>query len=116
MSDDVLASFLLDENVDRAVGTFLRADGYPVTHVVDVISPGADDVEDILPYAVDNDLVIVTKDTDFLTVDPTDHAGVCFIDDHRIAAYDVANAIVRILEAVPDRDHLRGVVYVDSWR
>lgn len=115
MTDSGLPSFLLDENVERQVGAYLRAEGFDAEHVVDVFAPGADDVTDIVPYAADRDLVIVTKDTDFLTMDPATHAGVCFVESHRRSAYDVATAIVQIVEAVPDRDHLRGTVFVDSW-
>lgn len=52
----------------------------------------------------------MTKDTDFLTMDPSAHAGVLFVGDHRTTAYEIATAIVRLVDAVPDWEHLREVV------
>jgi len=58
--------FLLDENVDPKVATYLEKEGLFAVHVRDALERGADDEDDILPYARAHDLVVVTSDvTDF---------------------------------------------------
>lgn len=115
-ADDRSVSVLVDENVERQVLAYLGAEGHEGSHVVDVLEPGAADRSEIAPYAREHDLVIVTKDTDFLAMAQSEHAGVLFIGDHGASAYETATAIMRVIDAVPDRDHLQGVVFVDSWR
>lgn len=53
-------SFLVDENTGKQVVDELAND-YTVEHVVEVLWPGADDFNDILPYARAHDRVIITK-------------------------------------------------------
>ena len=108
-------SVLLDENADRQVLAYLRAEDHEGEHVVDALSAGVADHGDIAPYARERGHVVVTKDTDFLAMDEDSHAGVFFIDDHALTAYEIATAIIRLVDAVGDRETLRGVVFVDSW-
>ncbi|MCH7661736.1 MAG: DUF5615 family PIN-like protein [Euryarchaeota archaeon] len=68
-------SVLCDENVDKQVLTYLRKNGHSGEHVVDVLRPG---VDDIVPYALENDLFILTKDDDFLAMDTDKYTGVLF--------------------------------------
>jgi predicted nuclease of predicted toxin-antitoxin system len=112
---DQAVSFLLDENVERQVLAYLRAEGYEGTHVVDALDTGAEDATEIAPYALNHDAVIVTKDTDFLAMDSSEHAGIFFVANHERSAYEIATAILRVLEAIPDRDHLRTVVFTGDW-
>ena len=109
--------FLLDENVERAVGTYLHEHGYRVDHVVSVLEPGVDDVADILPYASAEDLILVTKDvSDFSALSPTDHEGLILINSHRLTVTEMGAAILRIVEAYPSRDALRDhVEFLDQW-
>ena len=58
-------SVLLDENVDRQVLAYLRAEGHEGEHVVDALDTGVADRGDIAPYARKRDHVVVTKDTGF---------------------------------------------------
>ena len=55
-------SVLCDENVDRDVISYPESGGHHGEHVVDTLSPGANDETDVAPYARENDLVILTKD------------------------------------------------------
>jgi predicted nuclease of predicted toxin-antitoxin system len=58
--------FLLDENIDPKTVTYLEKEGIHAEHVRDALWTGADDMADIIPYARDEELVIVTSDvTDF---------------------------------------------------
>ena len=107
-------SVLLDENVDGVLA-YLRAEGHEGEHVVDALDAGVADHGDIAPYAREHDHVVVTKDTDFLAMDEENHVGVFFIDDHALTAYEIATAIIRLVDAVGDRDSLQGVVFVDNW-
>ena len=109
-------SVLLDENVERQVLTYLEAAGHDGEHVVDVLGPGVEDSETIAPYAKEHDHVVITKDTDFLAMEPESHAGVFFVENHRQTAYEIATGVVRAVDAVPNRDSLRGTVFVDDWR
>ena len=108
-------SVLLDENVDRQVLAYLRAEGYQGEHVVDALGPGAEDATDIAPYAEQHDHVIVTKDTDFLSMGGDAHSGIFFVENHRLSAYQIATSILGIVDAVPDRGHLKRVYFLDDW-
>ena len=107
-------SVLIDENVDGVLA-YLRAEGHGGEHVVDALDAGVADHDDIAPYADEHDHVVVTKDTDFLAMSEEEHAGIFFVNDHGLTAYEIATAIIRAVDAVGDRETLRGVVFVDSW-
>lgn len=108
-------SVLLDENVERQVLTYLRTEGIEGEHVVDALTPGVEDADEIAPYAKECDHVLVTKDTDFLAMDVNDHAGVFFVVNHRQSAFDIAMSIVHVRDIVGDRDSLRGIIFLDEW-
>lgn len=107
--------FLLDENIDRAVRDHLQRDGYRADHVVDVLEPGVGDMPDVLPYATDHDLVIVTKDvSDFGALDETQHRGLILVFDHRLTGREIATGIGNIVAAYPSRE-LFHREQVDAW-
>lgn len=108
-------AFLLDENIGRTVQQTLADRGYPVDHVVDVLTPGADDLPDVLPYARENDLVVVTKDySDFSAIE--DHEGILLIVDHAYPPHTVVDAIEEIIDTYPSRDAFRSQQeYLDRW-
>ena len=105
---------LLDENFDRQVIAYIETEGHYGEHVVDVLDSGAEDAADIAPYARSDDLLVLTKDTDFLETDEDDHAGVLFLVDYRRSAHGIASALITIADVFPDREHLRGIEYVDN--
>jgi predicted nuclease of predicted toxin-antitoxin system len=109
--------FLLDENVSRTVEGELDGRGFSVEHVVDALGPGVDDLPDILPYARDNDCVVVTKDySDFGAITEDDHRGVVLIADHAHEPHEVATAIENIVGAYPSRDAFRSQTeFLDDW-
>lgn len=53
--------FLIDENVARQTAGYLEAEGIRGEYVSDALFPGADDFDDILPYARTEDLIVVTN-------------------------------------------------------
>ena len=105
-------SVLCDENIDRQVIAHLEKAGHTGTHVVDVFDPGVDD-EQIAAHARDRDLLVLTKDTDFLSMDREDHAGVLFLVDHRLSAYEIATIVLEVAGSHA-LEELRGVTYLTS--
>lgn len=109
--------FLLDENIDIVVRDLLKEHCHRAAHVVDVLEPGVDDMPDILPYAREHDLVIVTKDvSDFGSLDDSVHCGLIFVFNHRLSGREIATGIQGIVKAYPSRDAFRAYrEQVDDW-
>jgi predicted nuclease of predicted toxin-antitoxin system len=70
--------FLIDEHIDHAIAVALRLRGYDVLTLVDAHLLGADDLQSILPYALAESRVLVTRDADFLALHARgdSHAGI----------------------------------------
>jgi len=109
--------FLLDENVGRSVAEELASRGYRAELVVDVLAPGVADHTEVLPYARDRDLVVVTKDySDFSALAPDEHKGVILVAQHQHGAVEMADGIDAIADAYPSRDSFRGCQeFLDAW-
>lgn len=108
--------FLLDENVDPKVATYLSKEDVYAEHVREVLGQGADDEADILPYVREHDLVVVTSDvTDFAPLPADDHAGVVLLHDDTMAAYRVASGLLSLVDTYPDRDAFGGREILDAW-
>lgn len=108
--------FLLDENVDPKTATYLRKEGVHVEHVRDALELGADDEDDILPYAREHDLVVVTSDvSDFGALRPGDHAGVVLLYDDTMPAYRIASGLLAMVDAYPGREAFGGREELDPW-
>jgi predicted nuclease of predicted toxin-antitoxin system len=108
--------FLLDENVDPKVATYLEKEELFAVHVRDTLGQGADDEDDVIPYAREHDLVIVTSDVkDFGGLPTTDHAGVVLLYDDTMPAYRVASALLTMVDAYPGRDAFAGREELDQW-
>jgi len=109
--------FFLDENVGRTVAQQLTRRGHHVDLVVDVLEPGVSDHTDILPYARNHDLVVVTKDcSDFSGLPPSDHEGLVLVANHAHTPVELAAAIDELVDAYPSREAFRGQKeFVDDW-
>lgn len=108
--------FLLDENIDPKVATYLDKEGLYAEHVRDSLEQGADDEDDVLPYALEHDLVVVTSDVkDFADLPRESHAGVVLLYDDTMPAYRVASAIITLVETYPSRDAFAGREELDGW-
>ncbi len=70
--------FLIDEHIDHAIAMALKLRGLDVLIVADANLLGADDSTEILPFALRENRVLVTRDADFLALDAsgTPHAGI----------------------------------------
>ena len=106
--------FLLDENIDPKTVIYLEKEWVEAEHVREVLGQGADDEGDILPYARNNDRVIVTSDvTDFGTTG--DDVAVVLLHDDTTPAHRVAAGLVTLVEAYPGRDAFSGREALDAW-
>lgn len=108
--------FLLDENIDPKVATYLDKEELFAVHVRDTLGQGADDEAEVLPYARDNDLIVVTSDvTDFGDLPSEEHAGVVLLYDDTMPAYRIASALITMVDAYPGRDAFAGREELDAW-
>jgi predicted nuclease of predicted toxin-antitoxin system len=108
--------FLLDENIDPKVATYLDKENLSAIHVRDALGQGADDEDDILPYATERDLIVVTSDvTDFGTLPDEVHPGIVLLYDDTMPAYRVASALIAMVDAYPGRDVFAGHEELDAW-
>lgn len=108
--------FLLDENIDPKVATYIDKEELFAVHVRDTLGQGADDEAEVLPYARDHDLIVVTSDvTDFGDLPSEVHAGVVLLYDDTMPAYRVASALITMVDAYPGRDAFAGREELDAW-
>ena len=108
--------FLCDENLDPKTATYLRKEELHAEHVRDVLWQGADDADDVLPYAREHNLIIVTSDVnDFCDQQVDTHAGIVLLYDDTMPAYRVASALLAMVDAYPRRDEFMGREELDPW-
>lgn len=109
--------FLLDENVGRSVAEELGRRGYHAELVVDVLAPGVADYTEVLPYARENDLVVVTKDySDFSALSSDEHEGAVLVARHDHTAVEMAAGVDTLVDAYPSRESFRGrQEFLDDW-
>lgn len=108
--------FLLDENIDPKTATYLQKEEVYAEHVREALWQGADDEDDVLPYAQEHDLVVVTSDVkDFGDLPAAVHAGIVLLYDDTMPAYRVASALIAMVDAYPSRDAFAGREELDSW-
>lgn len=108
--------FLLDENVDPKVSAHLESEEVVAEHVRDALADGADDETDVLPYAHEHGLVVVTSDvTDFGDLPIEDQTGLILLSDDTMPAYGVAAALIALVDAYPERGAFRGIEALDAW-
>ena len=108
--------FLLDENIDPKVATYLDKAELFAVHVRDTVGQGADDQDDVLPYARERDLIVVTSDvTDFGALSNEVHAGIVLLHDDTMPAYRVASALIAMVDIYPNRADFSGREELDAW-
>lgn len=108
--------FLLDENIDPKVVTYLEKEDLHAEHVRDALGQGADDEADVLPHARKHDLIVVTSDVaDFGPLSDADHAGLILLHDDTMPGYRIASALITLIDAYPNRDAFAGRETLDVW-
>ena len=109
-------AFLLDENIDPKTATYLEKEEIHAEHVRDVLWQGADDDADVLPYAREHELVIVTSDVkDFGGLPSEVHAGVVLLYDDTMPAYQVAAGLITMTDTYQDRNSFGWREELDPW-
>lgn len=102
--------------MDPKTARYLQKEGLCAEHVRDVLWQGADDEDDVLPYAREHDLIVVTSDvTDFGDLPDAAHSGIVLLFDDTMPAFRVASAIIRMVDAYGDRGEFEGREALDSW-
>ena len=108
--------FLLDENIDPKTAAYLEKEGIHAEHVRDALWQGADDEADILPYAREHELIIVTSDVKDFGGLPSDvHSGLVLLYDDTTPAYQVAAGLITMTDAYQDRNLFGGREELDPW-
>jgi len=93
-----MIGFYFDEHMRRSVAKGLLDRGYNVVMAVDVEMEGKDDDTEHLPFATENNLVIVTFDQAFAgrTMSRFDHVGLIHLSE------DIRENIGRMIEVLAD--------------
>lgn len=108
--------FLLDENVDPKVESYLAKEGITAEHVRDSLGQGAADETDVLPYARDHELIVVTSDvSDFGALDSERTPGVVLLFDDTTPAYRIAAGLIAMVDAYPSVESFGGREELDAW-
>ena len=108
--------FLLDENIDQKTASYLGKEGIHVEHVRDALWQGADDENDLLPYAREHDLIVVTSDLkDFGSLEPDTAPGIVILYDDTMPAYQIATGLLSMIDAYESRQRFAGREVVDDW-
>jgi len=99
------------------VAELLEDEGYRAEYSDYVLDEDADDEEDILPYVRNEELIVVTADVkNFAAFDESRHEGVFYLDDQRASAYDIATAVLEIVDQYGSPDHVNGKrENLDKW-
>lgn len=110
--------FLIDECMDPDIARRLRTEDVHANHVQEIseLGKGADDTDDILPYLTRVDAIVVTNNfRDFGALPFEEHHGILLDFDGRRSVDEYVSAILRIIEAYPNRDALRHREPLDDW-
>jgi peptide subunit release factor 1 (eRF1) len=114
----VARRFLLDENVDPAVGASLTEAGHDVVHVqnVDVLGKRSSDHE-IAAHAKRSARCIMTSDDDFYREIDEEVPTLFFVPEQRLDAHRIASIVGAIEEQFPDDelDDQRAIAVVEGW-
>lgn len=108
-------SFLADEHVKRVLIVELRANGYDVAWVDADYEAGCTDRAH-LERSVEDDLVILTNDTDFTRLhEAYEHAGIVLYNDQNVSVTDFTRGIKLIERFVPPEELRGNIVWLDDW-
>ncbi|PSP72671.1 hypothetical protein BRC86_11975 [Halobacteriales archaeon QS_3_64_16] len=106
--------FLIDENLERQTAAYLETEGIRGEHVSSVL-PGADDFDDILPYARRENLMVVTNNIHFKPLSDDEHEGIVIVYNQRLPTWSTANALFRLVDQYRDRNELRRKEVLDPY-
>lgn len=97
-------------------GTYLEKEGLHAEHVRDALWQGVDDKADVLPYAREHELIIVTSDgKDFGGLPSDVHSGIVLLYDDTMPAYKIAAGLITMTDAYQHRHSFAGREELDPW-
>lgn len=110
-------AFFVDANLEPDVARFLQQEGYRAEYSDYVLDEDADDEADILPYVREKELIVITADVkNFAAFDESRHEGVFFLNHQRASAYEIASAVLELIEQYGSPDHINGKKEnLDKW-
>lgn len=110
-------AFFVDANLEPTVADLLEDEGYRAEYSDYVLDEDADDEDDILPYVRREELIVVTADVkNFAAFDESRHEGVFYLDNQRAPAYDIASAVLELVDQYGSPDHMNGKTEnLDKW-
>lgn len=108
--------FLIDENLHPLIVDELAEEQLDAAYVPEVLFEGADDDDDVLPFARTNDYIVVTNDLrHFSYRDDAEHEGIILVYDGTLQPFEIAAGILDIVDAYSDRVALRGYEVIAGW-
>lgn len=108
--------FLIDENLHPPIVTYLEKEQITAAYVPDVLFEGADDDDKVLPFARENDYILVTADLrHFSNRGDSEHEGIVLVYDGTLDSFSIVTGLLNIVEAYPGRDAMRGYEVLDNW-
>jgi predicted nuclease of predicted toxin-antitoxin system len=111
-------SFLLDENVGKALARALRAAGYHAVRVLDV-GLGSQLDSAVFRYARVHQHIVVTNDKDWLNPIqfPPPHAGIIFLRMPKsMTTIDIIGEVLNALNTLDGQDLSNKVVIIEPGR
>lgn len=109
--------FLLDADMPRSSAEVIRSIGYDVEDVRDIGMKATKD-KDIIKYALHNNRIIVTKDTDFGEVlrYPEHPGAIIFRLPHTFSAREINRRVKEFLESVSEKNIRNAIIIVELMR
>ncbi len=105
---------LVDENTSPRVAELLCENGHTATHITTALDVGVTD-EEIVGYAAERDLLVVTHDDDFLLPEYADRVRVCYYADDTLSSADIADRVDELSQYVPTQSDLPPITNLGSW-
>jgi Domain of unknown function (DUF5615) len=108
--------FVIDEHVDHAVAAALQNRGYDAITLVDANLFVADDFAAILPFALAETRVLVTRDSDFLALHARGepHAGIAYWPGKKRLVKEAINYLLQLARRESQDGMIGKVRYVKA--
>lgn len=110
-------AFFVDANLEPSVADGLEREGYRADYSDYVLTPDADDEDDILPYVRQEELIVVTADVkNFAAFEQSRHEGVFYLDNQRTPPHEIVDAVLEIIDQYGSPAHMNGKTEnLDNW-
>lgn len=102
---------LCDENVDPRTVRYLETDGHTATTVTEALDAGVEDA-DIAAFALENDYLVLTSDTDFLDDGAFSDTSILYCPDETASGHRLAEMVSAMASYCPKQTDLPRVSYL----